>query len=71
MGRLSSAPTLRRRLAADIIWPEGTAIDGEVRAALINNTWEERFLINADDGLIDREVRIDGLLGGGDACHEV
>lgn len=54
----------RRRLAAQVVWPDGAQRDGEVRAALVNNSWEERYVLNSNDGLIDRSVRIDGVLGG-------
>ncbi len=54
----------RRRLAASIIWPDKVVQVDETRAALRNNSWEGRYSIRAADGLIDREVEIQGILGG-------
>jgi hydrogenase/urease accessory protein HupE len=53
-----------RRLAARLEFPDNVQKLGETRATMLNNAWEERFLIRAPGGLIDREIRIDGIVGG-------
>jgi hydrogenase/urease accessory protein HupE len=54
----------RRRLAARILWPQTVQPEGEARSALFDNSWEERLLIHAPEGLIGQEIVIDGLIGG-------
>lgn len=53
-----------RRLAARLVFPDNVEQLGEARRALLNNSWEERYAIRADGGLVDREISIDGILGG-------
>jgi hydrogenase/urease accessory protein HupE len=60
------APALpdRRGLSASLLFPESVTRAAESGPVLLNNRWEERFEIHADGGLIGKELRIDGLLGG-------
>lgn len=61
--RLPALPD-RRRLAADVVWPAGVAAAQDPQTIFIDGSWEARYRITAEDGLIGKLIRIDGLLGG-------
>ena len=54
----------RRRLAARVIYPQGTEQLTQPRALLLDNAWEERYEISAPGGLIDKTIRFEGIRGG-------
>ena len=53
-----------RRLAAAPAWPTTVRVVGPVRETMVNMTWEERYTIEADGGLLGTPITIAGLLGG-------
>ncbi|MEM1402547.1 MAG: HupE/UreJ family protein [Pseudomonadota bacterium] len=54
----------RRRLAARVIYPQGTEQLTQTRALLVENAWEERYEISAPGGLIDKTIQFEGIRGG-------
>ena len=54
----------QRRPGARLHWPDGTRPVAEVLATRAGDSWEERYTLATETGLVDREVRIEGLLGG-------
>lgn len=53
-----------RRLAASPEFPSDVAREGPSTNRRGANNWEERFVIVAPGGLLERAIRIEGILGG-------
>ncbi|GAB5413882.1 MAG: HupE/UreJ family protein [Congregibacter sp.] len=53
-----------RRLAARPVFPDGLVREGPTSNRRGAGNWEERFTLRAEDGLLNKTVRIDGVLGG-------